>query len=254
MEFPPSSRVAIVTGAGRGIGRAVAVDLSARGLRVCLTARSREQLDETSALCPTETLVVPADITDRAGVEQVFAETEERWGAVGVLVANAGAGVSARVEKTSDDAWQQMLDINLTAPFRCIRRAIPSMREARYGRIVVIASMAAKMGEPYIAAYTASKHGALGLVRSAASELAMAGVTVNAVCPAYVDTPMTDQTVAGIVAKTGRTPEEARHILANKQPLGRLVTPEEVAQAVWFCVVDGAVNGQGINVDGGAVP
>ncbi len=112
--------------------------------------------------------------------------------------------------------------------------------------------MAAKVGEPYIAAYTASKHGVLGLVRSAAAEVARSGVTVNAICPGYVDTPMTDATVAGIVAKTGRSEAEARQILADKQPNGRLVTPEEVAAAVWLCVDNASINGQGISVDGGA--
>lgn len=245
--------VALVTGAGRGIGRAVAARLSSEGMRVALTARSADQLEETAGACAGETIVVPADITDPAEVERVFAEVEAAWGPVEVLVANAGAGISARVEKTTDEDWQRMLDLNLTAPFRCFRRAVPAMRQAGYGRIVVIASVAARIGEPYISAYTASKHGVLGLVRSASAELATSGVTVNAVCPAYVDTPMTDATVEGIVAKTGRSPEEARAILEAKQPIGRLITPEEVAGAVWFCVVNGAVTGQGLNVDGGAV-
>jgi NAD(P)-dependent dehydrogenase (short-subunit alcohol dehydrogenase family) len=157
------------------------------------------------------------------------------------------------VHKTTDEQWQQMLEVNLTAPFRCLRRAVPAMLARGHGRIVVIASVAAKRGEPYIAAYTASKHGVLGMVRSAAAELASTGVTVNAVCPAYVDTAMTDATVAGIVAKTGRSADEARRILEAKQPTGRLVTPAEVAGAVLFCVENGSVNGQGINVDGGAV-
>jgi NAD(P)-dependent dehydrogenase (short-subunit alcohol dehydrogenase family) len=118
---------------------------------------------------------------------------------------------------------------------------------------VVIASTAAHVGEPYIAAYTASKHGVLGLVRSAAAELALDGVTVNAVCPGYVDTPMTDDTIANIVATTGRTEEQARETLARKQPIGRLITPAEVADAVWFCVRAEAMTGQSIKVDGGAV-
>jgi NAD(P)-dependent dehydrogenase (short-subunit alcohol dehydrogenase family) len=146
-----------------------------------------------------------------------------------------------------------MLDLNLTAPFRCVRRAVPAMVDRGYGRIVAVASIAARRGEPYIAAYAASKHGLLGLVRSTAAELATTGVTVNAVCPAYVDTPMTDQTVRGIAERTGRSEDEARAILERKQPHGRLVTPEEVASAVWFCIDNGSVSGQAINVDGGAV-
>ncbi|MGH3446385.1 MAG: SDR family NAD(P)-dependent oxidoreductase [Nocardioidaceae bacterium] len=244
--------VALVTGASRGIGRAVAEQLSGQGLKVAVSARSQHQLDETAAACTGPTLVLPADLTDPGSVEELFAAVEREWGTVDVLVANAGAGVSSRVERTSDEGWQKMLDLNLTAPFRCMRRAIPAMREAGHGRIVVIASVSAKVGDPYISAYTASKHGVLGLVRSAAAELATSGVTANAVCPAYVDTPMTDDTVVGIATKTGRTEEQARSILENKQPIGRLVTPAEVANAVWFCVSNAAVNGQGINVDGGA--
>lgn len=253
MEPNPERRIALVTGAGRGIGRAVATRLSAEGYDVALTARHTDQLEETAADCKTATLVLPADITEPGAVDRIFDEVEGEWGAVQVLVANAGAGVSARIEKTSDADWARMLDVNLTAPFRCMRRAIPGMVAAGHGRIVVIGSIASRIGEPYIGAYTASKHGVLGLVRSAATELATKGVTVNAVCPAYVDTPMTDATIEGIVAKTGRSAEEARRILEHKQPIGRLVTTDEVADAVWFCVANGAVNGQGVNVDGGAV-
>jgi NAD(P)-dependent dehydrogenase (short-subunit alcohol dehydrogenase family) len=146
-----------------------------------------------------------------------------------------------------------MLDLNLTAPFRCLRRALPAMVAAGWGRIVVIASVAAKRGEPYIAAYTASKHGVLGLVRAAAAEVALTGVTVNAVCPGYVDTPLTDGSVQAIVDATGRTPKQARAILEAKQPIGRLVTVDEVADAVELCIANAAITGQGINVDGGAV-
>lgn len=245
--------VALVTGAGRGIGAGVARALSAQGYAVALTARSQDQLEESAAACAGPTLVLPADLTAPGAVEALLNEVEARWAAPQVVVANAGAGVSASVEKTTDEQWQQMLDLNLTAPFRVLRRTIPAMKQAGHGRIVVIASVAAKIGEPYISAYTASKHGALGLVRSAAAELARSGVTVNAVCPGYVDTPMTDATVRGIVAKTGRTAEEARAALEAKQPLHRLITVDEVVEAVLACVCNGAITGQGINVDGGAL-
>lgn len=247
------SPVALVTGAGRGIGRAVAQRLSADGFRVALTARSADELAETAAACPGETCTIVGDLTEPAAVERIFAEVEQRWGTVAAFVANAGAGHSARLERTTDADWQRMLDLNLTAPFRCIRRAVPSMRAAGSGRIVVIASTAARIGEPYIAAYAASKHGVLGLVRSAAAELAGDGITVNAVCPGFVDTPMTAATIDNIVARSGRGPDDARQALERKQPIGRLIDPAEVADAVAFCVHSAAMTGQGINVDGGAV-
>jgi NAD(P)-dependent dehydrogenase (short-subunit alcohol dehydrogenase family) len=146
-----------------------------------------------------------------------------------------------------------MLELNLTAPFRLVRRVLPAMTERGWGRIVVVASVVAKRGEAQVAAYTAAKHGVLGLVRAAAAEVARTGVTVNAICPGYVDTPMTDETAAAIAARSGRSREDARAVLARRQPIGRLIDPDEVAEAVAFCLATGAVTGQGINVDGGAV-
>jgi NAD(P)-dependent dehydrogenase (short-subunit alcohol dehydrogenase family) len=204
-------------------------------------------------MCAGETQVLPAGITSTEAIDRVFSAVEGAWGGVDVLVANAGSGTSAPLVKTTDEQLAEMLEVNLTAPFRCIRRAVPGMLERGHGRIVVVASVAAKVGEPYISAYTASKHGILGVVRSAAAELASTGITVNAVCPGYVDTPMTDRTVAGIADRTGRTLEEARAVLEAKQPNGRLVSVEEVADTVWLCVTNAALNGQGINVDGGGV-
>lgn len=247
------THLALVTGAGRGIGRAAAILLSKQGYRVALTSRNIEELSATARLCADETLVVPADITSTAAIEHVFTTVEQAWGTVDVLVANAGAGTSAPLAKTTDEQWAHMLDLNLTAPFRCIRRAVPAMVEHGHGRIVAVASVAAKRGEPYISAYTASKHGLLGLVRSAAAELAAKGVTVNAVCPGYVDTPMTEQTVTNVAEKTGRTPEQVRAALEAKQPNARLVTTTEVAEAIWWCVSNAALNGQGMTIDGGGV-
>jgi NAD(P)-dependent dehydrogenase (short-subunit alcohol dehydrogenase family) len=248
-----SGRVALVTGASQGIGAACAFALSSAGHRVALVARSESALAEVAATLPGESLVLPTDVTSASAVDAAFAAVESAWGPVEVLVINAGAAMSAPLVRTTDEDWQRMLDINLTAPFRCLRRALPSMTSAGWGRVVVIASVAAKTGGARIAAYTASKHGVLGLVRTAAAEVARAGVTVNAICPGYVDTPMTDASVDSIVAGTGRDAHEARAILADMQPIGRLVTPAEVASAVMLCVDNGAINGQGLNVDGGAV-
>jgi NAD(P)-dependent dehydrogenase (short-subunit alcohol dehydrogenase family) len=242
-----TARVCLVTGASRGIGRVVAERLAGDGHRVAAVARSAPE-DRTDTI-----MDIAADVTDTAGVERMFAAVEERWGPVEVLVCNAGSGAAAPLAETTDDLWERALALNLTAPFRCVRRALPGMVHGGWGRVVVVASVVAKRGEPLVSAYTASKHGALGLVRAAAAETAGSGVTVNAVCPGYVDTPMTARTIADISDRTGRTREDAARALARRQPIGRLIDPDEVAEAVRFCVVNGAVTGQGINVDGGAV-
>ncbi len=246
-------RTALVTGAGRGIGRAVAVRLGAQGYRVALAARSEDELRETAALVEGQTLVLPGDMLDPTAPDAAVTAVEEAWGGLSVLVANAGAGSSAPIAKLPDELWAQQLELNLTAPFRAVRRSVPGMVERGWGRLVVVASMAAKRGEPYLAAYCAAKHGVLGMVRATAAELATTGVTANAVCPAYVDTAMTDGAVGAIQKFTGRSPEDARRFLELKQPIGRLITVDEVAEAVWFCVANGGFTGQGLNVDGGAV-
>jgi NAD(P)-dependent dehydrogenase (short-subunit alcohol dehydrogenase family) len=245
--------IALVTGASKGIGAACALALSQAGHRVALVSRDASALRKVADALPGEALVVPADLLDPGAVDAVFGRVEEAWGPVEILVVNAGASMSAPLVRTTDEDWQRMLELNLTAPFRCLRRALPAMTDAGFGRVVVIASVAGKVGSARIAAYTASKHGVIGLVRTAAAEVAKSGVTVNAVCPGYVDTPMTDQSVADIAKGTGRSEENAREILANLQPIGRLVTVEEVAATVMLCVDNAAINGQGINVDGGSV-
>lgn len=251
-------RTCVITGASRGIGRAIAEALLADGHQVALVARSAESLAEVAAAAEaagagSRVLAIAADVTDPGGAARIFAEAEAQWGPVEVLVCNAGSGGAAPLTETTDAAWQQALELNLTAPFRCVRQALPAMTAAGWGRIVVVASVVAKRGESQVSAYTASKHGVLGLVRAAAAETARAGVTVNAVCPGYVDTPMTARTIAAIGERSGRTPEEARRALERRQPIGRLIDPAEVAEAVRFCIRNGAVTGQGINVDGGTV-
>jgi NAD(P)-dependent dehydrogenase (short-subunit alcohol dehydrogenase family) len=246
-------RICLVAGASRGIGAAVAEALARDGHRLALLARDTDALAQVRARLGAPGLIVPADVTDPRQVDAAFERIEAEWGPVEVLVCNAGAGFAAPLVQTTDADWARMLDLNLTAPFQLIRRAVPAMTAAAWGRIVVIASVVAKRGEAQVAAYTAAKHGALGLVRAAAAELARTGVTVNAVCPGYVDTAMTDATVEAIAERSERTLDQARQTLARRQPIGRLIDPAEVAQAVRFCVENAAVTGQGINVDGGTV-
>ncbi|MEV4318930.1 SDR family oxidoreductase [Actinocrispum sp. NPDC049592] len=247
-----SPRNCLVTGASRGMGATIAARLSAAGHHVALTARSADTLAATAASLAGPSLVIPSDVTDGAATEIIFRTVEEAWGPVEILILNAGAAVPKPLTQLTDEEWQGQLDLNLTAPFRYMRRAIPAMVERGWGRIIVIASVAAKRGEPNISAYTASKHGVLGLVRSAAMELARTGVTVNAICPGYVDSPMTDTNITLLAARTNRPEQDIRKALERKQPINRLITADEVADAVDLCITSAAINGQGIVVDGGA--
>lgn len=247
-------RTCLVTGASRGIGRTIAARLAAVGHRVALTARTVADLEVTAAECPGPTLVKPADVTSYSEVDRLFGEVEQEWGPVEVLVINAGGSLSGPLAQVTNDHWQQMLDLNLTAPFYCLRRAVPSMVERGYGRVVTVASVAVAGGAPYLAAYTASKHGVLGLMRSAAAELARTGVTANTVCPAFVDTAIIDDIVGGMMDRhPGYTEEQAREFLNRQQPIGRMVTSDEVADAVLLCVDNAAITGGAINVDGGVM-
>ena len=244
----------LVTGASRGIGEAIVARLSADGHHLALNSRTAEDLERLATELPGPTLVLPADCTDLGIGDDLVRAVVDAWGGIDVLVLNAGEGVAASITSTDDALWQRQIDLNLTAPFRFIRAAVPPMKAAGYGRIIVVASSASKRGEPYISAYTAAKHGVLGLVRSAAAELARTGITVNAVCPGYVDTPMTQRSIDAIVEKTGRSRDDAAASLAGQQPTGRLVASAEVADTVAFLIADsGQITGQGINIDGGKV-
>jgi NAD(P)-dependent dehydrogenase (short-subunit alcohol dehydrogenase family) len=232
------------------MGAVIAARLSEAGHRVALTARGASALADAAGKLTGPSLTIPSDVT--SSPDAVFEAVEDAWGPVEILVLNAGAAIAKPITQLTDEDWQSQLDLNLTAPFRYIRRAIPGMVQRGWGRIVVIASIAAKRGEPDIAAYTASKHGVLGLVRTASLELARTGVTVNAICPGYVDSPMTDGNIALIAGRTGRPEGDIRAALERKQPIRRLITSAEVADAVDLCVNSAAITGQGIMVDGGA--
>lgn len=240
-------RVAVVTGGAKGIGLAISVALANAGSRVVALGRDTDALSRLSA--PIEGMV--CDVTDPAAVAEVFKEI----GPVDVLVNNAGVSSSNALSRTTLAEWERQLGVNATGPFLCIQAVLAGMRDRDFGRVVTVASTAGHVGGPYITAYAASKHAVVGLTRSVAAEVAGSGVTANCVCPTFVRTDMTQRSVAQIVARTGRTPEQAEASLTSASPLGRLVEPEEVAAAVVYLTSEmaGAVNGQSIILDGGGI-
>ena len=243
-----TGKTALITGGGRGIGRAIALTFAQHGARVAVAARTREQVEAVAQEIGGNAFV--CDVSDSASVAEMFAELQPD-----ILVNNAGIAESATLPNTTDELWHRHLAINLSGTFYCTRAALPAMLERGWGRIINIASIAAKAGAPYISAYAASKHGVLGLTRSVALEVAARGVTVNAICPGYVETEMVSRGIQQITAKTGRSAEEALEALKKMSPQNRLVTAEEVAAvALLLASEEGrGINGQGINIDGGSV-
>jgi NAD(P)-dependent dehydrogenase (short-subunit alcohol dehydrogenase family) len=252
-----AGRHALVTGGGRGIGYAIAERLLREGASVTLLGRDAAVLDAAvTALAPLGTVGrQAADVADPASVQRAFAGAARSFGAVHVLVNNAGQARSERFERTDAALWEAMLAVNLSGPFHCIQAALPGMLQAGWGRIVNVASTAGLAGYAYVSAYCAAKHGLVGLTRALALETAGKGITVNAVCPGYTDTDIVQDAVRNIVAKTGMDADQARARLAQRNPQGRLVQPDEVAHAVaWLCQpAAGAINGQAIPVDGGEI-
>ena len=252
------ARCALVTGGGRGIGRAAALRLAAAGCDVAVGSRTRAEVDavaeEVRAL-GRRAVAVTLDVSRSESVRDAFAEARGALGRVDVLVNGAGVAPSALLVRTSDEAWRSAIETNLSGAFYAMREALPAMLEAQWGRVVNVASIAGKTGQPYISAYAASKHGLLGLTRCAALEVAARGVTVNAVCPGYVDTPMTDASIARIVEKTGQDAAGVRRRLEEASPQKRLVTSDEVAALVAYLCTDDArgITGQALSVDGGTV-
>jgi 3-hydroxybutyrate dehydrogenase len=248
---------ALVTGGGSGIGAGIARALLRAGARVTIAGRRAEALAATEAeLAASGDIGCEViDVTDAQSVRDGFARAALRHGRIDILVNNAGQAAPAAFAKTDEALWRQMLDVNLTGTFHCTQAALPGMLDAGWGRMVNVASTAALKGYRYVAAYCAAKHGVLGLTRALALEVASKGVTVNAVCPGYTDTDIVKDALANIVARTGRTEEQARRELAAGNPQQRLVQIEEVANAVlWLCLPQsGAMNGQALAVAGGEV-
>jgi NAD(P)-dependent dehydrogenase (short-subunit alcohol dehydrogenase family) len=255
-HLPLAGRHALVTGANGGIGEAICQTLAHHGVSVTLLGRKLAELQTVCAkLTGSGHSVAVADVTDHAAVAQATESAARTHGMIDLLICNAGAASSAPFTSTRPTAWQSMLDINLTGTYNCIAAVLPSMVRAGWGRIVNVASTAGLRGYAYVAAYCAAKHGVIGLTRALALEVAKTGVTVNAVCPGYTDTPLLKNALDNIVAKTGRSPDQAKAVLAASNPQGRLVTPDEVANAVaWLCLPGSeSVHGQSIVIAGGEV-
>ncbi|MBC5798900.1 MAG: SDR family oxidoreductase [Candidatus Eremiobacteraeota bacterium] len=248
---------ALVTGGGRGIGAAIATALAADGARITVLGRDGAVLERHAATLPrsARALALVADVTDEAAIEAACEAARARHGAIDVLINNAGAALARPFTKMDRAAWDAMLAVNLTGTYVCCRTVVPDMLGTGGGRIVNIASTAGLAGGPYITAYAAAKHGVVGLTRALASELASHAITVNAVCPGYTRTAMLERSLDEIVSATGRTREAAAAALLGRNPLGRFVRPEEVAETVaWLCgPAAGAITGQAIGVDGGEV-
>jgi NAD(P)-dependent dehydrogenase (short-subunit alcohol dehydrogenase family) len=246
---------ALVTGANRGIGAAIAAALSAAGADVTLLVRDRAAGAAMAERLPGRSHVVVASVTDAEAVRAAIDEASDAFGPVTLCINNAGAAESAPFTRSDAALWQRMFEVNLMGAVHVTQAVLPAMLKVQHGRVIMIASTAGLIGYPYVSAYVAAKHAVVGLVRALARETATRGVTVNAVCPGFTDTDLVAESVSRIVATTGRTPDDARAALTASNPQGRLVRPEEVADAVlWLCGRGAsAVTGQAIAVAGGEV-
>jgi NAD(P)-dependent dehydrogenase (short-subunit alcohol dehydrogenase family) len=254
-----SRKHAIITGGGRGIGAAIAEELARLGASLTLMGRTREPLDEQATRLAeqygTEVAAVECDVSDPQSIDGAFAAACSRLGDAYVLVNNAGQADSSAFSEMPPEMWHRLLTVNLTGPMLCTQKVLPAMLSARAGRVVNIASTAGLKGYNRLAAYCASKHGLIGLTRSLALETAKRGITVNAVCPSYTDTDMSQAAIDSLVSNLGKTPEEALQMIVRVIPRGVLTRPEEVAHTVgWLCAPQAAaVTGQAIAVAGGEV-
>lgn len=251
-------RVAMVTGGGRGIGEAIARALAGAGAAVTLVARTQREVEAVAAHLQAQGYdaePLTADVTNSRQVEAAVTHTIERHGSLDILVCAAGMTASLPLQDMDGELWDQLLSVNLSAAFYASRAVLPHMLERQWGRIINVASTGAKIGYAYSAGYCAAKHGLLGLTRALAIEVVQKGITVNAVCPGFAATSMTQLTAQRIAEKTGRTVDEALESLARFSPQRRLIEPQEVARVVVMLAGEGAagITGQGINIDGGAV-
>jgi NAD(P)-dependent dehydrogenase (short-subunit alcohol dehydrogenase family) len=249
-------RGAVVTGGGRGIGATVVRALADEGCSVIVAARSGAEIEAVATALRSagaDAWGIRCDVGDPESIRALAVEATERLGQVDILVNNAGVASAAPVHRQTLEEWNRLLTVNATGTFLCTQAFLSGMVERGWGRVVNVASVAGVMGAAYVSAYTASKHAAVGFTRSAAAEVATYGVTVNAVCPGYVDTPMTEASIGNIVEKTGMSEAEALEAILATSPQKRLITPDEVAyMVVSLCrEAAGSINGQAIIIDGG---
>jgi NAD(P)-dependent dehydrogenase (short-subunit alcohol dehydrogenase family) len=250
-ESPLSGRHALITGGGTGIGAAAAEHLSGLGAKLSLLGRRLEPL-QTVAESYGGT-AIQCDVTDPQRIGAAFEEARAANGPIDLLIVNAGIAESAPFHKMARESWDKIVGTNLTAAFDCSRAAIGDLLKSSNGRLVFVASVASLRGVPYAAHYAASKHGLLGLMRSLAAEYAKSNLTVNAVCPGYVDTPMTDQSVARVSEITGRSEGDARAAITNMNASGRLVDPGAIGNVIaMLCLpLSRDINGAAVTIDGG---
>lgn len=244
-------RHALITGGGTGIGAAAARQLRSEGASISLVGRRLEPLEAMAE--PLGGTAIQCDVTDRERLGAAFDEARSANGPIDILIVNAGIAESAPFHKMSRESWDRIIATNLTAAFDCARAAIGDLVQSDSGRLVFVASVASLRGVPYAAHYAASKHGLLGLMRSLAAEYAKSSLTVNAVCPGYVDTPMTDQSVERVSQITGRSADDSRAAITSMNASGRLVDPAAIGKVIaMLCLpLSRDINGAAIIIDGG---
>ena len=250
-DRPLEGRHALITGGGTGIGAATAEMLHAAGARISLLGRRMEPLLDVARV--TNGQAIQCDVTNLDSIHKAFDEARAKNGLIDLLIVNAGIAESAPFHKMTRESWDRIISVNLTGAFDTVQAGLPDLLKSEDARVVFIASVASLRGVPYAAHYAASKHGLLGLMRSMAAEYAKSKMTVNAVCPGYVDTPMTDQSVARVSQITGRGEGDARSAITNMNASGRLVDPQAIANLVLtLCLpLSRDINGAAVTIDGG---